>query len=722
MRIFRAISLLLFSLSCDSAQVYTTQNTEDAVAGISAPVVWRYTVLMDRMLVRDFDPATLSNPKFVNAFTQKTMAVVSDRLTKDMATAVKVGAIISALQGKFPRDSAVGKGLKKIVDAALALAMASNPNKAQSKQLNDDLTAALTELLSDAESRQALATQGSFISSQLKGPPDIMAQIFSDDFINAILAIKESETIRKVIDIPIFFDEMIKTMHTVLNDAELMAQMSDPAIVGDAGAVMSSFFKLYKKLQGNKDSLNVNTIKTQVETMLRDMSTKRLAGAKIFSAALWSASRPVQFKNLKHTDACDSNAWQAVQDLDGESLVKNLPAAAITALSLCRINARSCDAWGNWGNWTPATDTACEGSTLTQTRTRQRTCPVPCNGADCDSTDSEIQDVDGTKVCSTAPVCENSCNTACTNWKVWESKAWSPAQDTVCGGQKMRQRRSRSQSRTCTNLCENTDCPTFQILTPSKRTVEGTRHCPPQPAPTCKCCNDQNNEITSCPTDSRLAWNSDTCSCGTCSKDAIMSCGGIYSSGKLYDDRALDANCNCYYKTTKLSWITAILYGATKGKELLDVSCALQNVNAFKDNAQGRSIRAALWDDGCVQPKTFVMGCRTTNATEKRQKFIDFHNRTLTSQTSEGYWGIGCSQVFSDRQAFERRMMRTILICGDHHHSIAAWEQIGKPPHFDRIYKIARSTFLERKIPEWGRHLQMCESDYQKNRPARIEN
>ena len=77
-------------------------------------------------------------------------------------------------------------------------------------------------------------------------------------------------------------------------------------------------------------------------------------------------------------------------------------------------------------------------------------------------------------------------------------------------------------------------------------------------------------------------------------------------------------------------------------------------------------------------------------------------------------------QVFEKKQQLARRMIRAMLSCGDHSHSDDAWEQIGKPPYFDRIYKAKHSVFLERKIPEWGRHLKICESDYQKNRPDRI--
>ena len=110
-------TLLLLTLSCDGAQVYTTQSTDDAT-GISAAVVWRYTVLMDRLLVKDFDPAAISNKQFVNVFIKKTMDVVNKRLTADMQTALKVVGIITALQGKFPANSATGKGLKKFMNAA----------------------------------------------------------------------------------------------------------------------------------------------------------------------------------------------------------------------------------------------------------------------------------------------------------------------------------------------------------------------------------------------------------------------------------------------------------------------------------------------------------------------------------------------------------------------------------------------------------------------------
>ena len=96
MRILGAISLLWLSLSCGSAQVYTTQSTDDAVSGVGADVVWHYTVVMNRLLMRDFAAETLNDPKFVNAFTQKTMTVVSDRLMKDLGTAVKIGAIVTS--------------------------------------------------------------------------------------------------------------------------------------------------------------------------------------------------------------------------------------------------------------------------------------------------------------------------------------------------------------------------------------------------------------------------------------------------------------------------------------------------------------------------------------------------------------------------------------------------------------------------------------------------
>ena len=720
MRIFGTIWLLLLSLSCDNTQVYTTQSTEDAVVGTSAAVVWRYTVVMDRLLVRDFDAAAITQKKFLNTFTQKTMAVVHTRLSNDIGTALKVGSVITALQGQFSSDSAAAKGLKKIVDAATALAL--NRDKAKNEQLGKDLNDAVIVFFSDANLRQALAEKGSFISTKLKGPPDIVAEILNQEFINEILAIKETNILQQVVDIPTLFDEMINTIHTVLNDAALMTTMTDPTIVDAASAVLRKFFTLYKELRAEKDNHDVNTIKARVLSMLNSLNSQQLTGATTLSKPLWAAARPVHFKNLKHTDACDSNAWQAVQDLDGESLITNLPETAITALALCRINAKSCDAWGDWDIWTPVTDTVCEGEMLTQTRTRQRTCPDSCDSTDCNTTDTETQDVDGTEVCVAEPVCENSCDTACTAWQIWESQAWWPLTDTVCEGQKIQQRRSRVQRRSCTNLCADKDCPTFQIVAPRKRTVEGTLDCRAQPAPTCTCCDDQNNEITSCPSNSRLAWNSETCSCGTCSRDAVMSCGAVYSSGKLHDDRALDENCACYYKTSRLIWVLAILYGATKGKELLDTTCALQNVTAFKDNSEGRAIRTTLWDDGCITTETFGMGCRTTNATAIRQKFIDFHDRTLTTQTEEGHWGLGCPQVFSDRQTFARRMMRVILTCGDHSHSTTAWEQLGKPPHFDRLYKKINSTFLEKKLPEWGQHLQMCESAYQKNRPDRIEN
>ncbi len=716
MRIFGAIGLLLLPLSCDSTQIYTTQNTEDAVVGTDAAVAWRYTIVMNRLLAQDFDATAITQKKFLNTFTQKAMAIVHTRFGNDISTALKVGSVITALQGQFPADSAVAEGLKKIVDAATTLAL--NRDKTQNKQLGKDFSAAVVAFFSDATLRQALATKGSFISTKLKGPPDIVADILNEEFINELLAIEESTSLRQVLDIPTLFAELVETMHTVLNDASLMVTMSDPTIVDAASTVLSKFFTLYKELQGEKDDHNVNTIKARILSLLNSLNSQQLIAVKTLSAPMWAAARPMHFKDLPPTDVCDGETWQAVQDLDGESLVENLPETAIAALTLCRISPKTCDAWGDWGTWTPATDTVCEGETLAQTRTRQRTCPDPCNLDDCETTASDTQAAAGTKVC--APVCENSCDAACTTWKVWESKAWSPATDTVCGGETMRQRKSRVQRRSCTNLCESKDCPTFQILAPSKRSVEGTRDCQVQPPPACKCCDDQNNEITSCPRGSRFAWDPETCSCSTCSKDAIMSCGGVYSSGKVRPDRGLDENCNCYWTTTRRAWAVAILYGALGGgKPLLDIACVLQKVDAFKDDANGRKIRAALWDEGCVDHLTFGMGCRATYATAVRQRFIDFHDRTLT-QRGEGYWGLACASVFPDRQNFERRMVSTVLSCGDHPHSLAAWEQIGKPPHLERVYKRSNTHFLDRGLPEWGQHLRMCTSDYQKNRPDRI--
>ena len=718
MRVFVAVTLLLSSLSCNNAQVYPTQGTEDA-AEVDAAVVWRYTAIMNRLLAQDFDPTALSDQQFINTYIQKTMGVVSKRLTNDVGTALKVVGISIALQGKFPADGAVGRGLKKFVDAATALG--TNSDKSRHKQLSDDFSAALLALLfEDAASRQALARQGSFISTKLKGPPAIMAEIFNAEFVSEILAIEETQALQQLADIQTFFDEMVRTMHVVLNDVELMTELSDPAIFGEASTVLSKFFSLYKQLQGDRNSHDVNSIKTHVESLISSLRAQQLTGVITLSEALWVASRPVHFENLQHSAPCASPAWQAVQDLDGTSLVSNFPDEAITALQLCRLSSVSCDDWGDWSNWTPAANTTCVGETLTQTRRRQRTCPAPCDLADCSTTDLEEQDVEGTETCLVEPVCKKSCDLGCQDWHIWQSKVWSPLQDSVCGGQKMQQRRLRVQRRTCPSLCEDIDCPTFQIISPLKRTVEGTGNCPAQPEPTCDCCDDDNNEITACPRDSNLPWNSDTCTCGSCSKEAIMACGGIYSTGKLYSDRTLDNNCACYYKTSRYSWAGTIIYG-----NLFDTACALQNVAAFKDDNEGRRIRTTLWDEGCVTHESFIMGCvgaslKVSPVAGVREKFINFHDRTRTRQTIKGYWGLGCAQIFRDRQTFERRMMNTILKC-EHALSDAAWEQIGKPPHFERLYKKTHATFLERRIPEWGMHLKICESDYQKNRPDRIK-
>ena len=81
------------------------------------------------------------------------------------------------------------------------------------------------------------------------------------------------------------------------------------------------------------------------------------------------------------------------------------------------------------------------------------------------------------------------------------------------------------------------NCPTFQIIAPSLRTVEGTRYCDEQPVSNCHCCDAEYNEITQCPRDANLPWNTDTCACGSCSKEKVVACGAVYSTGKLYDDR-----------------------------------------------------------------------------------------------------------------------------------------------------------------------------------------
>ena len=638
MRVFVAVALLLSSLGCIKAQDYPAQGTENAVEAGDA-VVWRYTAIMNRLLAQDFDPTAISDQQFINTYIQTTVGVVSKRLTNDVGTALKLVGISIALQGKFPADSAVGRGLKKFVDAATALG--TNSDKSRHKQLSDDFSAALLALLfEDTASRQALARQGSFMSTKLKGPPAIMAEIFNAEFISEIPVSEETQALQQLVDIQTFFDEMVRTMHVVLNDVELMTELSDPVIFGEASTVLSKFFSLYKQLQGDRNSHDVNSIKTQVERLLSSLRAQQLTGVITFSEALWVASRPVHFENLRHSAPCASPAWQAVQDLNGTILVNNLPDAAITALQLCRLNSVGCDDWGDWSNWTPAANTTCVGETLTQTRRRQRTCPAPCDLADCSTTDLEEQDVDG------------------------------------------------------------------------------TGNCPAPPEPTCDCCDDDNNEITACPRDSNLPWNSDTCTCVSCSKEAIMACG-VDSTGKLYSNRNLDNNCACYYKTSRYAWAGTIIYG-----HLFDTACALQNVAAFKDDNEGRRIRTTLWDEGCVTHESFIMGCvgsslKVSPVAGVREKFINFHDRTRTRQAIEGYWGLGCTQIFRERQPFERRMMNTILKC-EHALSDAAWEQIGKPPHFERLYKKTHATFLERRIPEWGRHLKICESDYQKNRPDRI--
>ena len=130
-------------------------------------------------------------------------------------------------------------------------------------------------------------------------------------------------------------------------------------------------------------------------------------------------------------------------------------------------------------------------------------------------------------------------------------------------------------------------------------------HCLSHP---CQCCDAFNKEITSCPTNAALPWNPDTCTCASCSKESIMACGGYYNNRTGYGSSALDEKCDCYYRTRKHSWASAIIYGASEGKELLDVDCALQNVDVFKDDEQGRRLRADLWDDGLYQQGNFSDG------------------------------------------------------------------------------------------------------------------
>ncbi len=732
MRVLRWGVLLCLSLGCDTAQVYTAQDAA-AKQGVANTVEWRYAVIVNRLLARDFDPTVLSDQRFVNTYTRKVMGALSQRLTDDVATALRAVGIVIALQGKFPADSAVGRGLQGVVDAATALG--TNTDKARTAQLSADMLAALSVLLADDAARRALAAQGSFISTQLKGPPDLMATLVDEEFVNEILALRETQDVRQLVDIKTFFDETVRTMHVVLNDVELMTELSDPAIIAAAKGVLSEVLTLYRQLREGREDHDVNSVKVRVQSLLNGLSAQQLSGVVTFSEAMWVAARPVHFKNLTASDSCDSPAWQAVRDLDGNaSLVNNLPEAAVTALQLCRLSPKNCDAWGEWGSWRPAANSVCAGEVLTQTRTRQRTCPVPCHLADCSTTDTEARDVSGKKVCVTEPVCEDTCDSGCEEWATWQSQAWWPLASSVCEGKTLKQRKSRAQRRTCPDLCAGVECPMFQIIAPLRRTVAGTGNCPappppppPPPEPTCKCCDTDNNEITACPSNSDLAWHTDTCSCGACRKEIVMTCGGVYSSGKLYDDRVLDEDCACYYKTDRNLWASAVVYGDhTGGKELLDTACALRNVAAFRNDDEGRRIRTVLWDEGCVTRESLEMGCTdglTQNKPDAafREKFIAFHNPSLTRQTADGYWGLGCRQVFRSRQSFERRMMSTMLKC-EHTLSDAAWEQIGRPPHFDRLYKKTHSIIIGRDLPEWGMHLKICESDYQINRPDRIEN
>ena len=99
---------------------------------------------------------------------------------------------------------------------------------------------------------------------------------------------------------------------------------------------------------------------------------------------------------------------------------------------------------GTWSTppWLPNTNTICQGTPFTQTRTRTRNCgpKPPCVGGPCGTARVRSQNAYGTK----RDPCDGS-GGLCGAWGAYSS--WHPAQNTICAGSSFKQ--SRSRSRTC---------------------------------------------------------------------------------------------------------------------------------------------------------------------------------------------------------------------------------------------------------------------------------
>jgi len=179
--------------------------------------------------------------------------------------------------------------------------------------------------------------------------------------------------------------------------------------------------------------------------------------------------------------ACSSGEFKGHQIDKSADQTGNPQPPPITPTPEClKTCEAACEAWGEWIAWSPATDTVCKptkGGKLTQSRTRTRTCQATCANVTCPKTETEQQEVDGTRDCTDPPPpCQTSCTTGCKAWSNWS--AWSPSAVTMCKDDQFTQTRARTRScfPTCDDkaecLCSGVQCDT---TTNKSQTATGSK-------------------------------------------------------------------------------------------------------------------------------------------------------------------------------------------------------------------------------------------------------
>ena len=142
--------------------------------------------------------------------------------------------------------------------------------------------------------------------------------------------------------------------------------------------------------------------------------------------------------------------------------------------------ATSCGAdWSRWSEWSPATSTACDGESVTQTRRRTRDCQSACNDGDCNKVHNQHRTRTGTKTtgsCGIGPTI--SCGE---DWGRWSG--WSPSTSTVCRGESVSQ--SRSRTRDCASGCNDGDCDESDRETRTRTGTKTTGSCGIGPTISC---------------------------------------------------------------------------------------------------------------------------------------------------------------------------------------------------------------------------------------------